>query len=194
MRKILVAFLVAAWSVPLAFGQELKDDQRWTESISGGFSFPSSESNAQAFGVGLGGSINVGYRFDTNFALLAQTGYYQYNLQGPASNGGANLSYIPLMAVARYNILTGAVHPYFLLGAGVALNGYVLGSNTAVNRQADFLLAPGLGVLFRVADIMAVFAQGRVDLDFTPSSGLGHATDSPSIFVPLELGVGFFVI
>jgi hypothetical protein len=193
MKRLFLLVLALVLPLSAVWGDDLNPDQRWTESIDGSFSFPFSTADAQAFAPGLGGDLSMGYRFDRNFTLSAATGYYQYNVQNqPGST--ANLSYIPLLAVARYNLMTGPVHPYIFLGAGVALNTFTLNSSTLGTRETDFLLTPGLGVLFRVADFMGIFFQGRVDIDFTSTGGLGKSTDSPSIFIPLQVGVGFFVL
>lgn len=194
MKRLILLVLALVLPLSTVRGDELKPDQRWTESIDGSFTFPTSTADAQAFAIGLGGDLSVGYRFDRNFSLSAATGYYQYNVQNQPSGSTANLSYVPLLAVARFNLMDGPIHPYVFLGAGIALNSYSAVSNFPSNKETDLLLTPGLGVLFRLTDIMALFAQGRVDIDFTSANGLGKNVDSPSLFVPIQVGLGFFVL
>jgi hypothetical protein len=171
-------------------------DQRWTETADGGLALPLSANAAQAFALGFGGDLSVGYRLDRTFTLAVASGYYQYDLSKPDVGTNGNFSYVPLLGVVRINLTHEAVRPYLFLAAGIALNSYSVTPGGQASKyssnQTDFLAAPGLGVLFKVSDSAALFLQGRVDVDFTPVSGLG-TTDSPTIFIPVQAGIGFFV-
>ncbi len=190
MKKGLwLALLMIIPGVALCAEGDLPADQRWTETADGSFSLPFSTNASKALSTGFGGDLSVGYRFDRTFTFAVASGYYQYGLSQIGSGAGGNISYVPLMGVFRFNLTHEDIRPYLFLGLGVAINSYSQPSNS----QTDFLAAPGVGVLFKVADTMALFLQGRVDLDFTPNNGLGGSADSPTIFIPIQAGIGFFV-
>lgn len=190
LNIIWILFLAAA----PALSQELNEKQRWIEQVDGGFVFPISTAVASGYTRGYGGDILVGYRFDRDFSLSADLGYYDCDQNFVGATGGEWI-YVPIMAVARFNFGPGWVRPYVLLGTGVAVNTYTLTpgySGQLSNRQTDFLLAPGAGVLFVVARDTALYGQMRLDLNFSSSGG--PWTDSPSIFMPLKAGMSFFVL
>ena len=177
-----------------AFSQELNEKQRWIEQADGGFVFPLSTAVAAGYARGYGGDILVGYRFDRDFSLSADLGYYDCD-QTAASSSSGEWIYVPILAVARYNFGPGWVRPYVLLGAGVAVNTYTLTpgyDGKLSNRETDLLLAPGLGVMFVVSKDTALYAQARFDLNFTTVGG--PWTDNPSVFMPLKAGLSFFVL
>lgn len=191
--KFLVVGLLILAAVP-AFSQELNENQKWIEQADGGFVFPVSPSVAAGYARGVGGDLLVGYRFDRNFSLSADLGYYDCDQKFLGANGGEWI-YVPVLAVARYNFGPGWVRPFVLLGAGVAVNTYTLtpGYNGKLSdRETDLLLAPGAGVMFIVARDTALYVQARFDLDFSTVGG--PWTDSPSLFVPLKAGISFFVL
>lgn len=183
-----------ALAVLPAFSQELNEKQRWIEQADGGFVFPLSPAVAAGYARGYGGDILVGYRFDRDFILSADLGYYDCDQKAPDGSDGSWI-YVPILAVARYNFGPGWVRPYVLLGAGVAVNTYTLtpGYNGELStRETDFLLAPGAGVMFIVEMDLALYVQTRFDLDF---STVGRPwTDNPSVFMPLKGGISFFVL
>jgi len=130
------------------------------------------------------------------------------------------MNYVPLMVQVRFVMDGRTVRPYALLGIGAAFNtGNVnIGMNsngqtlaiTESIKETDFLLAPGLGLLFP-GDRSDVFLQARVDLDYTTSgftdifyytistnggsaSGSGYANltgDSPTIYLRFEAGLDY---
>jgi hypothetical protein len=188
----LMGFLFLA--VLPAFSQELNEKQRWIEQVDGGFVFPLSPAVAAGYSRGVGGDLLVGYRFDRDFSLSADLGYYDCDQKFEGATGGEWI-YVPVLLVARYNFGPGWVRPYVLLGAGAAVNTYTLTpgySGQLSNRQTDLLLSPGGGVLFVVAKDTALYAQARFDLNFTAVGG--PWTDNPSIFMPLKAGISFFVL
>jgi hypothetical protein len=178
--------------------ETLAPGQKWIEQVDGGFVFPVSPSAAANFDRGVGGDILVGYRFNRDFSLSADLGYYDCD----AKVGGATAGewfYTPVMAVARFNFGAGTVRPYLILGAGAAFNTFSFTPISLVRQskgEADFLLAPGIGVLFAIATNMALYVQGRLDIDFTPAGGvLGSPfMESPVLFVPVKAGLSFFVL
>jgi hypothetical protein len=107
---------------------------------------------------------------------------------------------MPLLATARYSFGSGTVKPYVLLGFGAAFNNYSLTVNTPgvgpqklTRDEPDFLMSPGLGVRFIVAGDMAVFFQGRVDINFANQTiAGGPPADNPTLFIPVQCGISFF--
>lgn len=177
-----------------AFSQELNEKDRWIEQVDGGFVFPLSPAVASGYARGVGGDVLVGYRFDRNFSLSADLGYFDCDQKFEGATGGEWI-YVPIMVVARQNFGDGWVKPYLLLGAGVAVNTTTLTpgySGQLSDRQTNLLLAPGTGLLFIVAKDTALYAQVRFDLNFSTVGG--PWTDSPSVFMPLKGGVSFFVL
>ncbi len=172
---------------------------QWIEQIDGSFSVPASSTQRLA-DPGLGGDINVGYRFDNTFSFFVGTGYYQYGIAPSPGGQNAQLSYIPLTGILRFTFGGGFFRPYLVGGFGGALNTYTQtnppGSLTARSSesQINFYLAPGLGVLYVFSSDMAVFLQARVDVDFTSHNGLGGELENPSVFIPLQIGISFFAV
>ena len=189
--------LLAAASSPL-FSQDLKENQRWIEQVDGGVVYPASKANAAAYGAGFGGDILVGYRFTRDLSLSGDLGYYDCDQKTGGAEAGEWL-YTPLMAVARLNIGSSPVRPFLLLGAGIAFNTFsvtpsYLGFKVS-ERETDFLLSPGAGLLFIIGGNAALYIQGRVDLNFTTDrAGTSPFTDSPSLFIPVKAGLSFFAL
>ncbi len=192
-----VFLLVALLPVFPALAQDLAPDQKWIEQADAGFAIPASTNVASVFNVGIGGDILVGYRFDRNFSLSTDLGYFQCDQKG----GDGAWVYVPLMEVARYNFGSGKVRPYVILGMGAVFNSYtqsLLNMSQALNlshQETDFFLSPGAGVLFVVFSDAAVYLQARMDLNFTSGNPMNSpAMDNPSIFIPLKAGMSFFVL
>jgi len=177
----------------------LEPQERWVEQIDGGFALPADPSPAHP-DSGIGGDINIGYRFNRTLALFIGSGYYQFAIPSPAAGSEALLAYIPLAAILRVTFGDGPIRPYFFGGAGIALNtftqNYAPGSAVLKisHAETDFYLAPGLGFLYRFSGNMAVFLQTRVDLDYTSAAGLGLPLDGPSVFIPIQAGLSFFAL
>ena len=188
-KGLWLALLMILPGIALAADGDLPADQRWTETADVALSQPLSTNASKGLDMGFGGDLSVGYRFDRTLTLAVASGYYQYDLSKLGTGAGGNFSYVPLLGVVRLNLTHEAIRPYIFLGLGVAINSYSMTSTS----QTDFMAAPGAGVLFKVADSAALFLQGRVDMDFTPNNGLGGAADSPTIFIPIQAGIGFFV-
>ena len=200
MKKLMlvVGVLVSFLGAGTCPGQGLPEKQRWIEQVDGGIVFPLSAAAAQGFNAGYGGDILIGYRFTRSFSLAADLGYYDCDQKVSGADSGEWL-YVPLMAVARFNIGDGWMRPYAILGAGIAVNTYSLtpaySGIKVSNRETDLLLAPGLGVLCIVADDMALYVQGRMDVNFTTPGAAGSPfSDNPSIFLPIKGGLSFFVL
>ncbi|HUO57859.1 MAG TPA: outer membrane beta-barrel protein [bacterium] len=196
MKKTWMGLGMALLLACPGLGQELSEKQKWIEQIDGGFVFPASQAAARGYAMGVGGDILVGYRFSRQFSLSADLGYYDCDQKFTGAVSGEWL-YTPLMAVARLNFGPGWVKPFVSLGAGFAMNTYSLtvGGIKSSNHETDFLLAPGLGVMFIITDRMALYAQGRLDMNFTSLDGIGNPyTDSPTIFIPFKGGLSFFVL
>ncbi len=197
-----LTFMILGWVLSLSTAwaqEELSPSQKWVEQVDGSFAVPSFMATVEP-NPGLGGDINIGYRFDKTLSLLIGSGYYQYNLTTGPPATGAQLSYIPLVGILRLNLGSGPFHPYAFWGTGIAINTF-----TRINPQGspiskisaaetDFYLAPGLGIIYAISGYMAVFLQSRIDLDFTSRNGLGIPLSNPSIFIPLQAGISFFVL
>ncbi|HEY5039074.1 MAG TPA: outer membrane beta-barrel protein [bacterium] len=175
----------------------LAPGQKWIEQVDGGFVFPVSTSAAANFDRGVGGDILVGYRFNRDFSLSADLGYYDCDAKGGGATAGEWI-YTPVLAVARFNFGAGTVRPYLIFGAGAAFNTFSFTPVSSVlqsKSETDFLLAPGVGILFVVATNMALYVQGRMDMDFIATGMLGGPfIESPVIFVPVKVGASFFVL
>jgi hypothetical protein len=190
----LLSLASPAWSQ-----NQSNSSSRWIEQIDGSFSIPFSNAEGLA-DPGLGGDINIGYRFDSVFSFLVGTGYYQYGIAPSLGGQNAQLSYIPLTGILRFTFGEGFFRPYLVEGFGCALNTYTQnnppGSLTARSSQSqiNFYLAPGLGVLYVFSSDMAAFVQMRVDLDFTSHNGLDGELGDPSVFIPLQIGISFLAV
>jgi hypothetical protein len=192
----LIGFVLMFSVTSLWAQSDLAPDKQWIESVDGGFAIPTSPNVSQSFNWGYGGDILVGYRFDKDFSLSLDSGDYVYNLKNPATGTTTSFSYVPLLVVARYNLIEGSVHPYVFFGTGVAINTTSVSPSAGVkysSSETDFLMAPGIGILVRVADGAGLFIQTRIDLDFIPMGGM-IPSDSPAIFVPVQAGLSFFVL
>jgi len=195
--KSLALILGAALPVSLGAQTGLKPNQRWVAQVDAGFSIPPIQTNP-APGRGYGGDINFGYRFSRTLTLFIGTGYYQYDQAPTFTSADAKLAYIPLTGILRLTFGDGPFRPYVFGGVGIAFNTYsqtnLTGSPAPQSSfaETDFYLAPGAGILYVFASDMAFFLQARVDLDYTTSSGLGLALDTPSVFIPFQVGISFF--
>jgi len=178
---------------------DLMPDQQWIEQIDGSFALPSI-STIEISNPGYGGDINVGYRFDHTWALFFGIGYYQYNLQPSPNAASAQLNYIPLTLFLRMVLLEGPFHPFIFAGGGAVINTYAqtfpAGSpiQSSNHSEIDGYLGPGVGVLYKFSSDMAAFVQTRIDLNFTSFNGLGIPMANPSIFIPIQAGISFFVL
>lgn len=196
MRKnhwLFPLLVLALWG-PVRAAEPMPENQRWIESIDGGFIFPLSSAASGQYDRGVGGDILIGYRFDPAFSLSADIGYYDCDQRLTGASTGEWL-YVPILAVARWTFGSDWVRPYVLAGAGIAINNYNLTQGVwghVANRETDLLLAPGAGVLFIVAPGTAFYLQTRLDLNFTTPGG--PWTDNPSIFLPIKGGLSFFVL
>jgi hypothetical protein len=199
MKKLICVLSLLILPSCRVWAQEvLPEQERWIEQVDGGCVIPASAHVSQNYALGFGGDVLMGYRFSRQFSLSADLGYYDSDQKTLGGNAG-EWDYTPLMAVARYNLNLGVIRPYLLLGAGVAFNSYSLtGGSATVSKstrgETDFLLSPGLGALVVVAADMAVYIQGRLDMDFTPAFAGLPPPDSPSLFIPIKLGMTFFAL
>jgi hypothetical protein len=192
MKKLGLLTLILAWlSGGVSFAQAtLGPDEHWVEQIGGALTIPSSGDAAKAYQVGFGGDLGISYRITPNLSEGIATGYYQFNLQNAGS--GDDFSYVPLMEVTRIIIGGEDVKPYVLFGLGVAFNTRKL--STISTTQTDLLMAPGAGVLWRAFPNAALFAQGRLDVDFISKNISHNGTTNPAVFMPLEAGLVFYLL
>ena len=58
---------------------------------------------------------------------------------------------------------------------------------------ANFELDPGLGVAFVLNKGLNLFIQGKMDMDFDNNTAgtTGQTSDTPILFVPVQLGLNF---
>ncbi len=178
---------------------DLKPDQQWIEQIDGSFALPSI-STIEVSNPGYGGDINVGYRFNHTWALFFGVGYYQYNIVTLSDAVNSQLNYIPLTLFLRMVLGEGPFHPFIFAGGGAVINTFTQNFPEgdpirSVNKsEIDPYLGPGAGVLYKFSSDMAVFVQTRIDLDFTSAFGLGIPMAHPSIFIPVQAGISFFLL
>jgi opacity protein-like surface antigen len=153
---------------------------------------PASAEVSQDYGVGLGGDILMGYRFNRDFSLAADLGYFSssQNTTGVTEGGW---TYAPAMILLRYNIGSGWIRPYLLVGAGFALNSYsiAVGSSAPTNSEINLFLSPGFGISFILEPGLAVYLQTRLDVDFTPVSVALPLSENPTLFIPVKIGITF---
>jgi hypothetical protein len=218
MKKILVlAFLASLTMSPLwadelvaKTNEELPVDQtdqygpnqKWIERVEGTLGIPSSSDATSALNLGFGGGLAFGYRLDRHLSASIASGYYQYSLQNlPSGNTGGYFSYVPLEAVFNYNFGEGTFRPYVSFGFGAAFNTYSLTSSVQGNAlqanvyETSFLLSPAIGFLQIISPRAAIFVEGRMDMDFRANGGsVGLNNGTPSVFIPIQAGLTFFVI
>ena len=200
MKILLSVIFMWALTLSAVWAQaDLKPDQQWIEQIDGSFALPS-VSTIEISNPGYGGDINVGYRFDHTWALFFGLGYYQYNIATLTDAVSSQLNYIPLTLFIRMTLCEGPFHPFLFAGAGAVINifsqTFPAGDpiHTVNQSEIDPYLGPGVGVLYRFEDDMAAFVQTRIDVNFTSFTGLGIPMANPSIFIPIQAGISFFVL
>ncbi|HVM31514.1 MAG TPA: hypothetical protein VMU88_00125 [bacterium] len=195
-----LALAAAMFQGPGAGAQDLAPNKQWIEQINAGMVFPSSPQVSSAFALGYGSEFVLGYRFNRDFSLSTSFGYYDCDQKGSGAAAGEWL-YMPLLETARVNFGEGWFRPYALLGIGAAFNTYSqtvpFGGSTQKlsHSETDLLLAPGLGALFVVFPNAALYLQSRLDMDFTTGKTLNSpVVDGPTLFIPLQAGLSFFVL
>jgi hypothetical protein len=205
MKKILVlAFLVVLsvsplWADEIVSGvsDQLGPNQQWIERVEGTLGVPASSDASSALNLGFGGGLAIGYRLEPHLSLSLSSGYYQYAVKNiPASGTGGYFSYVPLETVINYNFGDGSFRPYVSFGIGAAFNTYSSSSGVLQtnNFETSFFMSPAIGFLQIISPKAALFVEGRMDMDFRANNALGMANGTPSIFVPIQAGLTFFVI
>jgi hypothetical protein len=205
MKKILVLAFLAALSASPLWADEIVADQpdqlgtnqQWIERVEGTLGFPASSDTSSALNMGFGGGLAFGYRLDGHLSVSIASGYYQYNVKNaPAANTGSSLSYVPLESVFSYNFGNGSFRPYVSFGIGAAFNTYTLFSGALQTNsfETSFFMSPAIGFLQVLSPRAALFVEGRMDMDFRANNSLGIADGTPSIFIPIQAGLTFFVI
>jgi hypothetical protein len=195
MKKTLVLALFAVLSASSLWADQLGPDQHWIEKGDASLGLPASSDVSTGAGFGFGGA--VGYRINEHFSISAASGYYQYDINNvPGSTLGGTFSYVPLEAVFNYNIGDGDFRPYASFGIGVALNTYALKTppGNVNSYETSFLMSPAIGLIKVVSPQAAIFIEGRMDMDYRSNGVLGMGNAAPSIFIPIQGGLVFFVI
>jgi hypothetical protein len=176
---------------------------------------PISSQAASIFAAGFNVEAQVGYAFSKDFSLSVESGIDSFPLSstfitdmaeshgatGVSATTSASLTHVPLELVGQFNFQTGgSVTPYLLLGAGVAFDSFGgsytvtynggSGSGTIPSTSnTNFELDPGIGVAFNVATNFNIFVQGKLDMDFAPTSGTNAETnDNPVMLIPIQVG------
>jgi hypothetical protein len=175
-----------------AWGQALSPIPKWFEQVDGGAVIPASAEVARDYGLGLGGDVLMGYRFNRDFSIAADLGYF-YCGQNTTGVTAGGWTYAPAMILIRYNIGSGWIRPYLLAGGGFALNSYsiAVGSSAPSNSEINLLFSSGFGISFILEPGLAVYLQTRLDTDFTPVSVGLPLSDSPTQFIPVKMGITF---
>jgi len=205
LKKILVlAFLVALSAPPLwadeivsGISDQLGPNQQWIERVEGTLGVPASSDVSSALNLGFGGGLAIGYRLEPHLSLSLSSGYYQYAVKNiPASSTGGYFSYVPLETVINYNFGDSSFRPYISFGIGAAFNTYSSSSGALQtnNFETSFFMSPAIGFLQIISPKTALFVEGRMDMNFRSNNAFGMANGTPSIFVPIQAGLTFFVI
>jgi opacity protein-like surface antigen len=192
MKKSLWILLPLVLTAGRAWCQDLLPSQKWFEQIDGGAVVPASAEVSRDYGVGLGGDVLMGYRFNRDFSLAADLGYF-YSGQSTTGVTAGGWAYAPAMVLLRYNMGSGWIRPYLLAGAGFALNSYsiAVGSSAPSNSEVNFLFSSGFGISFILEQGFALYFQTRLDMDLTPASTELPLSDSPTLFIPVKIGMTF---
>jgi hypothetical protein len=205
LKKILALAFLAAFAPSFLWAEELVTDQpdqlgpnqQWIERVEGTVGIPASSDTSSALNTGFGGGLAFGYRVAPHFSISIASGYYQYNTKNTAAaNTGSFLSYVPLESVFSYNFGNGSFRPYISFGIGAAFNTYTLSSGALQTNsfETSFFMSPAVGFLQVISPRAALFVEGRMDMDFRANNALGIADGTPSIFIPIQAGLTFFVI
>jgi hypothetical protein len=218
MKKILVLAFLASLTVsplwadelvaktteelPVDQSDQLGPNQKWIERVEGTLGIPYSSDATNALNMGFGGGLAFGYRLDPHLSASIYSGYYQYSLKSlPSTNTGGYFSYVPLEAVFNYNFGDGSFRPYVSFGFGAAFNTYSLTSSVQGNSllanvyETSFMMSPAIGFLEIISPRAAIFVEGRMDMDFRSNgSAVGLNNGTPSVFIPIQAGLTFFVI
>jgi hypothetical protein len=218
MKKIILALAVLILAGPALAGPADTSDSHWVIQAQGGPDFLLSNtingSTAAAATVnspGWGFNGSLGYAFSKDFSLSVLTGYQVSTVSVPSapSSLSMSLSYMPLQLVGQYAFVGDETRVYGLLGVGLAFNNFsetvannpITGtSTTAMLRETDFLLSPGLGISFKLSDKAALFVQGKLDIDFysqnlanwfTTMTDSTKKFDTPQLLLPVQAGLSF---
>lgn len=201
MKKTLLTALMLTLVSGSLWADELGSNRQWIERVEGAFAVPASGDSASQLDLGFGGGLALGYRLDSHSSVSIASGYYQYDLKNdPAGYVGGNFSYVPLDAVFTYNFGDGEFRPYVSFGAGAAFNTYTLSINTQGSTveshayETGLFLSPAIGFFEVIGPKAAFFMEARADMDFRSNNTLGMSNGAPSIFVPIQAGLAFFVI
>ena len=95
------------------------------------------------------------------------------------------------MEVTKITLGGEDLRPYVFFGFGAAFN--TLKVSTVSTTQTDLLMAPGAGVLWRAFPNAALFAQGRLDVDFISKNISSGGTTNPAVFMP-PANVCFYIL
>jgi hypothetical protein len=202
MKKILLLVFLAGLSLSPLWADEvltstpdqLGPNQQWIERVEGTLGVPASSDTSSALNLGFGGGLAFGYRVAPHFSISIASGYYQYDTKNSsAANNGSFFSYVPLETVFSYNFGDGSFRPYVSFGIGAAFNTYTLSSAT-YSYETSFFMSPAIGFLQVISPRAALFVEGRMDMDYRANNALGIADGTPSIFIPIQAGLTFFVI
>jgi opacity protein-like surface antigen len=209
MKKILVLAFLAALSASSLWAEELVTsepdpfgpNQQWIERVEGTFGVPASSDVSSAVNLGFGGGLAIGYRLEPHLSISLSSGYYQYSIKNiPSANTGGYFSYVPLETVINCNFGDGTFRPYVSFGVGAAFNTYSLSSSAQGSAlqsnvyETSFFMSPAIGFLQIISPRAALFLEARADMDFRSNTALGMANGMPSIFIPIQAGLTFFVI
>jgi opacity protein-like surface antigen len=192
MKKLFWVLALIVLTGGRVWSQDLPPSQKWFEQVDGGAVIPASAEVSKDYGIGLGGDVLMGYRFNRDFSLAADVGYFSsgQNTTGETAGGW---TYAPAMILIRYNTGSGWIRPYLLLGAGFVLNSYsiAVGSSVPSNSEINLMLSPGFGISFILEPGIALYLQTRLDMDFTPVSVELPLSDNPTLFIPVKIGITF---
>ena len=204
-------------------------EKRFGFGIAPSLGFPLSNNTSSEYVPSLGIDVSVDLGLTKNFGLRLETGIQSYPVNtanmaklfqqtygiplpsGVSFTGG--WSNFPLLALVKYSIPIekSKFTPYLFWGMGVDFNNadisvsYNSQSAEVATREASLLMSQGIGIGFRPSDDFEIFAQCRLDINYTSknnsdtitlssngstATAMGNLSDdSPTLFLPLQVGV-----
>ncbi len=187
MKKILIlSLMLMLGSVSFAMADDTTGGA-WVIQLNGDTGFATGNL-AKNVNQGWGGEGSIGYRFPSNILLAVESGFDTYSAKNGTFNAQWNM--VPLIAKIQSCFGTGMVKPYLFVGGGLAFNSSTASAFgvSGTTTETDFLGEAGLGFDFAVAENVALFVQGKVEMDTTSKN---YSSDVPTVLIPINAGFKF---
>lgn len=194
---------------------------QWYIQAEGGVGFPVSGLETALYDPGTSGEIQAGYQFTKDFALGLEGRQdflpwdrqqvilwveQQYGVTGVTGTTTIGITHRSLDLVGRYYPpFFKPFQLYLFCGAGVAFdylggnyngswNGYTVKGSWPPGNWTNFELVPGLGVAFPLSNQLNIFAEGKVVVDYSPTSGSNpESEESPIVGIPIQAGLEYTI-